>query len=93
MFLMAAHAPERFGRPRQVAPPPLMHFDYRGMMLGRMLALLEEQAGTVPPGGYPDIDQMRHAAAMLGIDLGLFFPPDAAAARGERDDAAAPPND
>lgn len=92
MFLMAAHAPDRFGRPRQSEPPPLTHFDYRGLMLGRMLVLLEEQAGTGRPGAFPDLAQMRQAAAMLGVDLDLFLPPGAAAAA-KRGDAAGRDND
>lgn len=101
MFLLAAHAPTRFGRPRQEAPQPLTHFDYRGLMLGKMIALLDEQARTARPGDYPTVDQMRLAASMLGVDLDLFLPPamrgtggDAAGGGpGEARDAAADPDD
>lgn len=77
MFLMAAHAPDRFGRQRQAAPPPLMHFDHHGLMLGQMTTLLALQAGTIAPGNYPSIAQMRQAAAILGVDLDPFLRPEA----------------
>ena len=87
MFLMAAHAPTRFGRPRQEAPQPLLHFDHLGLTLGKMLALLNEQARTAVAGAYPDIDQMRRAAAMLGVDLDLFLRPESGAdGAGDRGD-------
>jgi len=77
MFLMAAHAPDRFGRQRQAEPPPLLHFDHHGLMLGQMTTLLTQQAGTVAPGDYPSIAQMRQAAAILGVDLDPFLRPEA----------------
>lgn len=91
MFLMAAHAPDRFGRQRQETPQPLLHFDYHGLMLGKMLALLAQQAGTIEPGDFPAIAQMRQAAAMLGVDLDLFLRSETGDAEGGTNDAAPRP--
>ena len=73
MFLLAAHAPARFGRQRQAEPAPLMHFDAAGLQFAKMVALLDEQAREAEPHAFPSIAQMRRAAAFLGVDLDLFL--------------------